>query len=86
MPKIDETNETSTTPRELTPFERFEQKRRERMILCAIIEETQSLVTGLDLVDEIEDLGVDRGRVEELIDSKIVEMADMMRDTFGVEA
>ena len=86
MPKIDETNETSTTPRELTPFERFEQKRRERKILHAILEETQSIITGLDLVDEIESLGVDRGRVEELIDQKIVEMADLMRDTFGVEA
>ena len=86
MPKIDETNETTTTPRELTPFERFEQKRRERKILHAILEETQSIITGLDLVDEIESLGVDRGRVEELIDQKIVEMADLMRDTFGVEA
>ena len=86
MPKIDETNETSTTPRELTPFERVEQRRRERKILQAILEETQSLVTGLDLVDEIESLGVDRGRVEELIDQKIIEMADLMRDTFGVEA
>ena len=86
MPKIDETNETSTTPRELTPFERFEQKRRERKILHAILEETQSIIAGLDLVDEIESLGVDRGRVEELIDQKIVEMADLMRDTFGVEA
>ena len=86
MPKIDETNETSTTPRELTPFERFEQRRRERKILHAILEETQSLITGLDLVDEIEELGVDRGRVEELIDQKIVEMAELMRDTFGVEA
>ena len=86
MPKIDETNETPTTPRELTPFERFEQRRRERKILHAILEETQSLVTGLDLVDEIESLGVDRGRVEELIDSKIIELADMMRDRFGMEA
>lgn len=86
MPKIDETNETTTTPRELTPFERFEQKRRERKILHAILEETQSIITGLDLVEEIESLGVDRGRVEELIDQKIVEMADLMRDTFGVEA
>ena len=86
MPKIDETNEPTTTPRELTPFERFEQRRRERKILHAILEETQSLITGLDLVDEIEELGVDRGRVEELIDQKIVEMAELMRDTFGVEA
>ena len=86
MPKIDETNETSTTPRELTPFERFEQRRRERKILHAILEETESIITGLELVDEIESLGVDRGRVEELIDQKIVEMADLMRDTFGVEA
>ena len=86
MPKTDETNEISTTPRELTPFERFDQKRRERKILHAILEETQSLITGLDLVDEIESLGVDRGRVEELIDSKIVEMAELMRDRFGVEA
>ena len=86
MPKTNETNETSTSPRELTPFERVEHKRRERKILCAIIEETQSLVTALDLVDEIEGLGVDRERVEELIDRKIIEMADMMRDTFGVEA
>ena len=86
MPKIDETNETSTITRELTPFERLEHRRRERKILHAILEETQSLVTGLDLVDEIESLGVDRGRVEELIDQKIVEMADLMRDTFGVEA
>ena len=86
MPKINTTNETSTSPRELTPFERFEQRRRERKILHAIIEETQSLVTGLDLVDEIEELGVDRGRVEELIDQKIIELAEMMRDRFGVEA
>ena len=86
MPKIDETNETSTTPRELTPFERVEQRRRERKILQAILEETQSLVTGLDLVDEIESLGVDRGRVEELIDQKIIDLADMMRDRFGMEA
>ena len=86
MPKIDETNETSTIPRELTPFERFEQRRRERKILHAILEETQSLVTGLDLVDEIESLGVDRERVEELIDQKIIELADMMRDRFGMEA
>ena len=86
MPKTNETNEVSTITRELTPFERFEQRREDRKILHAIIEETQSLVTGLDLVDEIESLGVDRERVEALIDSKIIEMAELMRDRFGVEA
>ena len=86
MPKTNETYETSTTPRELTPFERAEQRRMERKILHAVLEETHSLVTGLDLIDDIEALGVDRERVEELIDSKIVEMAAIMRDRFGVEA
>ena len=38
------------------------------------------------MVDEIESLGVDRGRVEELIDQKVIELADMMRDRFGMEA
>ena len=86
MPKTNETNERSTTPRELTPFERAEQKRMERKILHAILQETESLVTGLDLIDDIEALGVDRVRVEELIDSKIMKMAELMRDTLGVEA
>ena len=86
MPKTNETNESTTTPRELTPFERAEQRQMERKILYAILEETNSLVTGLDLIDDIEALGVDRERVEELIDSKIVKMAELMRDRFGVEA
>ena len=86
MPKTNETYEASTTPRELTPFERAEQSRLERKILHAVLQETHSLVTGLDLLDDIEALGVERERVEELIDSKIVKMADLMRDQFGVEA
>ena len=86
MPKTNETNESTTTPRELTPFERAEQRQLEGKILHAILQETDSLVTGLDLIDDIEALGVDRDRVEELIDSKIVKMAELMRDRFGVEA
>ena len=86
MPKTNERNEVSTITRELTPFERLHQRRADRKILRAILEETQSLVDGLDLVDEIESLGVDRERVETLIDQKIVALAELMRDTFGVEA
>tara|TARA_Y100000992_G_scaffold94253_1_gene60644 strand:+ start:98 stop:358 length:261 start_codon:yes stop_codon:yes gene_type:complete len=86
MPKTNESNETTTSTRELTPFEQFELQRQKRMVLHAIIEETQTLVTGLELVDDMEALGVDRERVETLIDQKIIKMAEMMRDHFGVEA
>lgn len=86
MPKTYESNETSTTPRELTPFEKIELRRQERKVLRVIIEETDLLVKGLSLVDDMQALGIDRDRVGDLIDKKIIKMAEMMRDHFGVEA
>ena len=68
MPKTYEPNETTTTPRELTPFEKIELRRQERKVLRVIIEETDTLVKGLSLVDEMQALGSDRDRVEDLID------------------
>ena len=86
MPKTNESDEATTSTPKLTPFEKFEQRRQERKILKAIIEETETLISGLDLVDDMEALGLDRDRVEGLIDEKIIKMAEIMRDRFGVEA
>lgn len=86
MPKTYETNETSINDRKLTPFEEAEQRRQERKILRAIIEETETIVSGLDLFDDMDPIGLDRSLIEEIIDQKIIKMAEIMRDRFGVEA
>lgn len=86
MPKTNEANEASTITRSLTPFEQFELRRRQRRVHIQIAEDCLAILDHEAVLAELEAQGVDATPLVELLEQKIVKMAEQMRTTFGVEA
>ena len=83
MPKPNEANEVSTITRSLTPFEQFELRRRQRRVHMRIAEDCLAIIDHEAVLSALEAEGVDATPLVELLEEKIVKMAETMRDTFG---
>ena len=87
MKKDDHNVETITRTGELTPLEKFEERRLKRVHFMKLLQETQALVEGIANLPEIEGvLGLDRKTLEQLTDTALVALANEMEEHFGISA
>ena len=88
MKKNDDKNvNTITRSGELTPLERFEERRVKQALFTKLLQETQALVEGIEKLPELKGImGLDEDILEEVTDKALMTLAAEMEEHFGVSA
>jgi hypothetical protein len=84
MPKHNESNDTSTLTRELTPFELYEERARKRGLMIRIIEDLQRVIDSYEQLPLVSaETGIALEDLEEMAEKAIIELTEAYEELGG---